>query len=30
VVAGSGAVPFNRRRFGAPGAEPRAPRRKET
>jgi DNA-binding HxlR family transcriptional regulator len=30
VVAGSGAVPFNRRRFGTPGAGPRAPRRKET
>jgi DNA-binding HxlR family transcriptional regulator len=30
VVAGSGAVPFNRRRFGSPGAGPRASRRKET
>jgi DNA-binding HxlR family transcriptional regulator len=30
VVAGSSAVPFNRRRFGTPGARPRAPRRKQT
>jgi DNA-binding HxlR family transcriptional regulator len=30
VVAGSGAVAFNRKRFGTPEARPRASRRKET